>query len=126
LKADIVKIKAENLKISKKVKVIEADMETETDDNSDSYETETNYEGKKKENENEEKDYESEDGGDCDLFQIEMVNGDMVWACNMCEYGFDSSNEMQTHMKSSHNQVINIKEYGDVPGKDTVPLDEGT
>ena len=71
-------------------------------------------------------DYESEDGGDCDLFQIEMVNGDMVWACNMCEYGFDSSNEMQRHMKSSHNKVINVEEYGGVPGKDTNPLDEGT
>ena len=107
-------------------------METETDDNYDTDETETNYEGKNKEvdytteNENKEKDYENEDGGDCHLFQIEMVNGNVVWACNMCEYGFDSSNEMQTHMKSSPNKVINIEEYGGVPGKYTVPLDEGT
>ena len=60
------------------------------------------------------------------FFQIEMVNGDMVWVCNMCEYGLDSSNEIQTHMKSSHNKVINIEQYGGVPGKDTDPLDEKT
>ena len=130
LKADIVKIKAANLQISKKVKMIEADMESETDENFDSDETETNYEAKNIEVddtiETAKIDYENEDGSECDLFQIEMVNGDMVWACNICEYGFDSSNEIQTHMKSSHNKVINIKEYGDMPGKETYTLDEGT
>ena len=41
---------------------------------------------------------ESEDESELDLFQIEVVNGDMVWACNMCDMGLDSSIEMQEHL----------------------------
>ena len=51
---------------------------------------------------------ESEDESELDLFQIEVVNGDMVWACNLCDMGLDSSIEMQEHMKSEHDRAVNI------------------
>ena len=30
-----------------------------------------------------EEDDNNEDGAECNLYQIEMVNGDMVWACKI-------------------------------------------
>ena len=39
-------------------------------------------------------------GTERNLYQIEMVNGIMVWACNLCDQGFDSSREMKNHMNS--------------------------
>jgi hypothetical protein len=54
---------------------------------------------------------ESEDESELDLFQIEVVNGDMVWACNLCDMGLDSSIEMQEHMKSEHDRAVNIDSF---------------
>ena len=54
---------------------------------------------------------ESEDESEWDLFQIEVVNGDMVWACNLCDMGLDSSIEMQEHMKSENDRAVNIDSF---------------
>ena len=41
----------------------------------------------------------------------------MVWACNLCDCGFDSSLELQEHMKSEHDRVVNIDDLNkDVEG----------
>ena len=32
----------------------------------------------------------------------------MVWACNLCDMGLDSSIEMQEHMQSYHDRAVNI------------------
>ena len=35
-----------------------------------------------------------------DRYQIEKVNGDIVWACNFCDHGFDSNDKDKiTHEK---------------------------
>ena len=38
-----------------------------------------------------------------------MVNGDMVWACNLCDHGVDSSVEMKNHMKNKHDKIMNTE-----------------
>ena len=32
----------------------------------------------------------------------------MVWACNLCDQGLESSVEMQEHMRSEHDRVVDI------------------
>ena len=174
LKKDINDIKAENIKISKKVSTIEEDMESETDENSDADEIEShdeteirellsciyckthfgkrkyyeshmeNHEGdgiikclkclysceskvtlikhmntkhphsssKNSETVTEEEDFENycdiED--DSQLYCIEMVNDEPVWACNLCSEGLDSEEEMIIHMKECHERIVSITE----------------
>ena len=48
-----------------------------------------------------------------------MVNGDMVWACNLCDHGLNSGKEMQKHMKNEHDKVVNIEETIDDQHKNT-------
>ena len=38
-----------------------------------------------------------------------MVDGDMVWSCNLCDHGFDSSGEMKKHMLREHGIIVNIE-----------------
>ena len=51
---------------------------------------------------------ENEDESEWDLFQIEVIDGDIVWACNLCDQGVDSSLVMKEHMQSEHDRVVNI------------------
>ena len=51
---------------------------------------------------------ENEDESEWDLFQIEVIDGDTVWACNLCDQGVDSSLVMKEHMQSEHDRVVNI------------------
>ena len=37
-----------------------------------------------------------------------MIDGDIVWACNLCDQGVDSSLVMKEHMKNEHDRVVNI------------------
>ena len=48
--------------------------------------------------------------------EIEVVEEDysqdhgyMVWACNLFDHGFNSSKEMQNHIRTEHNKVVNIE-----------------
>ena len=45
-----------------------------------------------------------------ELYNIEMVNGEPLWACNLCNDGLDSEEEIITHIKESHNRVVSITE----------------
>ena len=112
LKEEIKKIKAENCNIIKKLTYIEKEFEDEHDEESDN---------------------ESVEESEQDLFQIEMVNNEMVWACNLCDEGFDSSEELNKHMLQEHQKVINIKDNTmeerhchreDIPKHDTNSEDE--
>ena len=86
-------------------------MENESEDKSDKQEINScktnNSHNVEVTSENEiEEDDDNEDGADCDLYQIEMVNGDMVWACNLCDHDFDSSVEMKNHMTNKHDKIF--------------------
>ena len=45
------------------------------------------------------------------MFKREVINGEMVWACNVCDNIFDSIKHLQTHMIHDHNyfpQILKI------------------
>ena len=53
-------------------------------------------------------DIKNEHESERNLFQIEVDDGDMVWACSLCDQGVDSSIEMKEHMISEHERAVNI------------------
>lgn len=95
IKNEILQIKTEMKETAKKLKMMEDEIESESGENEF------------------EEDYDNEDGAEWDLYQIEMVNGDMVWACNLCDHGFDSSVEMKNHMQSKHDRILDIETAGE-------------
>ena len=54
---------------------------------------------------------EVEEEDNDDLYSIEMVNGEHVFVCNLCDEGFDNDDVMTSHMKVSHNREIQDKEF---------------
>ena len=69
---------------------------------------------------------EYEDESEWDLFQIEVGNGDIVWACNLCDQGLDCNKEMQEHMKSENYRAVNIDSLNkDASGYEYTNEDEG-
>ena len=105
LKKNITDIKEENRMICEKIKQLEEGL-----DDDDSEEELEGHEMNKCPNTEmaNEIAVENEDESELHLFQIEVVDGDMVWACNLCDMGLDSSIEMQEHMKSEHDRAVNI------------------
>ena len=47
---------------------------------------------------------------DSQLYSIEMVNHEPVWACNLGSGGLDGEEEMIIHMKESHERMFSIIE----------------
>ena len=46
-----------------------------------------------------------------DLFQIEFLEGEQVYACNICDEGFDKEAEIREHIVEVHNDIVTqIKE----------------
>ena len=41
-----------------------------------------------------------------DLFQMEFVEGEQVYACNVCNEGFDKSDEIKTHIEKEHKDIL--------------------
>ena len=37
-----------------------------------------------------------------DLFQIEVLEGEEVFACNVCDEGFDKEDEVSNHITINH------------------------
>ena len=42
-----------------------------------------------------------------DMFQIEIVENETVYACNICDQGFEMSEEMKKHISETHKDIIN-------------------
>ena len=49
---------------------------------------------------------ENEDEDELEYFQIEIVNDEEVYACNLCIEAFDSEKEVKEHLRDSHKKVI--------------------
>ena len=62
---------------------------------------ENSKENIKNNNEKEDKEYLEDD-----YFQIEIVNGETVYACTICDEGLDSVEEVRNHVKDEHREVI--------------------
>ena len=41
-----------------------------------------------------------------DMFQIEIVEGNMVYACNVCDEGYDSIEEVNNHIAHMHEDIV--------------------
>ena len=41
------------------------------------------------------------------LFQLEFLDGDQIYACNVCDQGFDIENEIKKHIIDNHKEIIN-------------------
>ena len=49
-----------------------------------------------------------------DLFQIEVLDGEEIYACNVCNEGFDREDEIMKHISDDHKEiVIEISEDSD-------------
>ena len=49
---------------------------------------------------------ESESEEELDLFQLEVVSGEEVYICNLCDEGLDSEAEIREHMRQKHKKVL--------------------
>ena len=50
------------------------------------------------------------------MYQIEIIHNEVVWACNLCDQGCDSSQEIKTHMLNEHGKVLKYIDNGDRKG----------
>ena len=41
-----------------------------------------------------------------DMFQIEILEGEPVFACNICNEGFDQDYEIRKHVEEDHNEIV--------------------
>ena len=52
------------------------------------------------------------------FFQIEIVEGETVFACNICNEGFDHIKEIRKHLQSDHEEVIEYVSINKENGKE--------
>ena len=49
-----------------------------------------------------------------DMFQLEILDGEQVYACNVCDQGFDIEDEIKKHIVDNHKEImIEISKYMD-------------
>ena len=41
-----------------------------------------------------------------DLFQIEIVEGEEIYACNVCNEGFEKNNKIKRHIEKDHYEMV--------------------
>ena len=41
-----------------------------------------------------------------DLFQMEIVEGEQLYACNVCDEGFEKSDQIRNHIENNHKEII--------------------
>ena len=44
--------------------------------------------------------------GNNDMFQIEVLEGQPVFACNICNEGFKQDYEIRKHIEEEHNEIV--------------------
>ena len=52
------------------------------------------------------------------MFQFEVLEGKEIYACNICNKGFDTNDEVKNHIQTAHNDVLaqirkNVEEAAD-------------
>ena len=53
-----------------------------------------------------------------DMFQLEVLEGKEIYACNICNEGFDKNDEVKNHIETAHNDILaqlrkNVEEAAD-------------
>ena len=41
-----------------------------------------------------------------DMFQIEIVDGEQVYVCSICDEGFDTDDEIRNHILKDHEEIV--------------------
>ena len=41
-----------------------------------------------------------------DLFQLESVNGEVLFACNICDEGYDTETDVMKHLNIHHTEIL--------------------
>ena len=49
-----------------------------------------------------------------DYFQIEVVDGESLFVCNVCDEGFENEQEIKEHIKNNHESLLNDDSYDDI------------
>ena len=62
---------------------------------------------------NDEKGKESELLDVEDYFQIEVVDGETLFVCNVCNEGLDTEQEIAKHIQNNHESLLNDDSYDD-------------
>ena len=84
--------------------------EAELNEEKSKYENKTNNEASDKILSDIESDSENDSEDELDLYQIETVNDEEVYACILCIEAFDFEKEVIKHLRDSHKNVIEIDE----------------
>ena len=121
LKIEISNINRDNEMIAQRIQQIEEEYEDDSEEELEQGEEKEcvqveMLEKSKTENEEpsaEENNYEEDK---VDMYQIEIIHNEMVWACNLCDQGCDSSEEIRTHMLNEHGKVLKYIDTGDRKG----------
>ena len=40
------------------------------------------------------------------MFQLEVLDGEQVYACNVCDNGFESEDKIIKHIKEDHKEIM--------------------
>ena len=40
------------------------------------------------------------------MFTLEVLDGEQIYDCNVCDNGFDSEDEIKKHIKEDHKEII--------------------
>ena len=76
-------------------------------------------------------DYSNEKESECvsecinDLFQMEFVEGEQVYACNVCSKCFDKSDKIKRHIEKEHKDII-VQISKDIHDKDESELNSSS
>ena len=58
-----------------------------------------------------------------DMFQLEIFDGEQVYACNVCDQGFDTEGEIRDHILEDHKDIV-IQISNDMENKEDMELNQ--
>ena len=111
IKEEIRLVVVQNKVIADKISQLENDVEYESEEEDENEKDEVpshqHDDRVTKEEENNFDDFE-------ELYQIESVDGELLYACNVCNEALDTENEMKEHLNKDHKELIlNINKTAD-------------
>ena len=59
-----------------------------------------------------------------DLFQLEVLDGEQVYACNVCNHGFDMEDKIKKHIIKDHKEIV-IEISKDMKNNEVTDLNDG-
>lgn len=57
------------------------------------------------------------------LFQLKVVDSEQIYACNVCDQGFDTEGEIRDHILEDHKDIV-IQISNDMENKEDMELNQ--